>query len=390
MHRARPSSAPSAMRIDRRRWLAGALAAPWLLGQGTVRAQEASLHIGQSAALTGPLGELGRAMHQGAQAAFAAINQRGGVQGRQIVLTALDDGYDVARAVANVDQLLANPQCFALFGCMGTPTVEAILPQVQAAGMPLFAPFTGTRLTRTPGTRHVFNIRASYADEVEKIMRHLATLRVHRLTVAYQNNRFGQEVLAEVQAAVARLKLPAVATAAVRDDGTDALDAARQLAAGHPEAVIVALAGNAALSFVQAFRPLSASTQVYALSVQGTPASLYTLRTHATGLAITQVVPQPDSVVTAVAREFQQAWAGLGQTEEPSHLALEGYINARTFAEALQRAGRNPTRAAFIDATWSLQKWNLGGFEINASSPERSASQFVELTLVGRGGRLMR
>lgn len=390
MHRVCPSAPPSALCADRRRLLASALTVPWLLGQGLTQAQDAPLQISQSVALTGPLGELGRAMHQGAQAAFAAINQRGGVHGRQIALTALDDGYEVARAVANVDKLLASPNCFALFGCMGTPMVEAILPQVQAAGMPLFAPFTGTRLTRTPGARHVFNIRASYADEVEKIMQHLATLRIHRLAVVYQDNSFGKEVLAEVQAAIARLKWPAVATAAVQDDGSDALAAARKLFAGNPEAVIVGLAGSAALSFMQAFRPLSAGTQVYALSVHGTPASLYALRTHAVSMAITQVVPLPDSAGTAVAREFQQAWKAHGQTDEPSHLALEGYINARTFTEALQRAGRNPTRAAFIDATWSLKKWNLGGFEINASGPEYSASQFVELTLVGRGLRLMR
>jgi hypothetical protein len=89
-------------------------------------------------------------------------------------------------------------------------------------------------------------------------------------------------------------------------------------------------------------------------------------------------------------REFQQALKTLGAATEASHLALEGYINARVFIEALQRAGRNPTRAAFIDATWSLKKWDLGGFEINASTPERNASRFVELTLVTRDGRFMR
>ncbi|MBU6465111.1 MAG: ABC transporter substrate-binding protein, partial [Burkholderiales bacterium] len=68
----------------------------------------------------------------------------------------------------------------------------------------------------------------------------------------------------------------------------------------------------------------------------------------------------------------------------------EGYINARVFLEALQRTGRNPTRAAFIDATWTLRKLDLGGFDINATAPENSASHFVELTLVGPGGRFIR
>jgi ABC-type branched-subunit amino acid transport system substrate-binding protein len=114
------------------------------------------------------------------------------------------------------------------------------------------------------------------------------------------------------------------------------------------------------------------------------------LGADATGIAISQVVPLPTNEVMPVVRDFQAAWKASGATAEPSHLALEGYINARVFAEALQRAGRNPSRAAFIEASWNLKKWDLGGFEINASTSDRSASRFVELTLVGRNGRFIR
>ena len=378
------------LHTNRRSWLASVLAAPWLLGQTTAQAQEAPIKIGQSTALTGPLGELGSAMHMGAQAAFAGINQRGGVHGRQIELTTFDDGYEVPRAVANVDKLLATPDCFALFNCMGTAMVEAFLPQVQAAGMPLFAPFTGAQLARVKGARNVFNIRASYADEAEKVVQHLATLGIQRIAVVYQNNSFGKEVLAGAQQAIAQLKLPAATTATVESNSSDALAAAQKIADVQPEAVIVGLAGKPALAFIQGFRPLRRGVSVYALSVLGTTASIKALGSNATGIAITQVMPLPSNAVMPVVRDFQQAWKAQGQTTEPSHLALEGYINARTFAEALQRAGKNPTRAGFIDATWTLKKWDLGGFEINATGPERSASRFVELTLVGRDGRLIR
>ena len=129
---------------------------------------------------------------------------------------------------------------------------------------------------------------------------------------------------------------------------------------------------------------------LYAVSVLGTSANIKALGQDATGMAISQVVPVPTNAATAVARDFLKAWRALDANAEPSHIALEGYINARVFAEALQRAGKNPTRAAFIDATWSLKKLDLGGFEINATTPERNASRFVELTVVGRDGRLIR
>ena len=379
------------LRPDRRRLLAGALALPLAgLGGAAYAAPDTPVRIGQSTALTGPLGDLGSAMHQGAQAAFAGINARGGVNGRRIELTTLDDGYEVARSVTNVDKLLAMPDCLALFNCMGTAMVAAFLPKVMETGVPLFAPFTGAQLSRIKGARNIFNIRASYADEAQKMVQHLHTLGIRRIAVAYQANTFGREVLAGVQQAMAQLKLQDAATATVQDNASDAQAGAEALAAANPEAVIVGLAGKPALQFVKAFRPLRRGVNVYALSVLGTSANIKALGADATGMAVSQVMPLPTNGVAPVVREFQQAWKTAGASAEPSHLALEGYINARVFAEALQRAGSNPTRASFINATWELKRLDLGGFEIAASAPERSASRFVELTLVGRDGRFIR
>lgn len=376
-------------RLQRRTLLASAIALP-LAHWGKATAQEGAIRIGQSTALTGPLGDLGSAMHQGAKAAFAGINAKGGVHGRSIELTTLDDAYEVPKALANVDKFLADPGNFALFNCMGTPMIEAMLPKVVDSGVPFFAPFTGAQLTRTKNARSVFNIRASYADEAEKLVQHLSTIGIQRIGMVYQNNAFGKEVFTAAQQSMGRLKLPAAVTVTVENNGSDAGAAAAKLAGSDLEAIVIGLAGKPTLEFVKAFRALKRGVTLYALSVMGTPATVKALGADATGMAISQVVPLPSNVVMPVVRDFQAAWKASGATAEPSHLALEGYLNARVFAEALQRAGRNPTRAAFIDATWNLKKWDLGGFEVNASTPDRNASRFVELTLIGRDGRFLR
>ena len=401
MHTMRSPAAPSPIHPSRRHLLASALALPWL-GLASAQAQEkapdkapekapeASIKIYQSTALTGPLGDLGSAMHYGATAAFSLVNERGGIHGRKIELSTLDDGYEVPRAKANIEKMMQEPDCFALFNCMGTAMIQAVLPQVLETGMPLFAPFTGAQLARIKDARNVFNIRASYADEADKIVRHLTTLGITRIALVYQNNTFGQDVLAGVEEAMALLKIVPVITATVKDDSSDALAAAKKMAAIDCEAVIVGLAGKPALNFVKAYRPLRRGVSVYGLSVLGTSANIKALGADATGLAIAQVVPLPTNLVVPVVREFHQAWKTQGTTTPPSHLALEGYINARVFMDALQRAGKEPTRASFIDATWNLKKINLGGFQISASNAERSASNFVELTMVGRDGRFFR
>lgn len=377
-------------RLSRRTLLAGtaAVALPWLQA-GSANAQESQIVLGQSTDLTGPLGELGSAMHQGAQAAFAAVNARGGIQGRSIVLNTLDDQYDVQKGLANVKQLMADPNTFALFNCMGTANVEAMLPMVLESGIPFFAPFTGAQLSRVP-QRNVFNIRASYAEEAEKLVQHLNTLGIKRIAIAYQANSFGKEVFNATQRSMAKLGLPEGPSATVENNASDAAAAAAKIAQAQPEAVLIGLAGKPAMEFVKSFRALRRGTSLYGLSVLGTSANIAALGADGVGMALTQVMPLPTNPVVPVSREFMQAWKAIGAKAEPSHLALEGYINARVFCEALQRAGKNPTRASFIDATWSLRKLDLGGFEVHATEPGRNASRFVELTLVGRDGKYVR
>lgn len=374
-----------------RRSVLGAIATLPALVHPSLQAQDsAPLKIGQSIALSGPLGELGQAMHQGAKACFTAVNAKGGVAGRPIELVALDDGYDVKRALANVKSLIEDRSTFALFNCMGTPMIEAMLPQVIESGIPFFAPFTGALLARPKDVRNIFNIRASYADEAEQLVQHLATIGIKRIAIAYQNNSFGKEVFEATQRSMARHQLTAVATVTVENNASDAGAASAKLVAANPEAVLLGLAGKPTIDFVKATRALRKGLPLYALSIMGSAATIKALGDDATGIAVSQVVPLPGNTIVPMVREFQQAWKAAGVTLEPSHLALEGYINARVFTEALRRTGRNPSRSSFIDSTWALKRYDLGGFEVSFSDSAKGASRFVELTMVGRDGRFIR
>ena len=97
--------------------------------------------FGQSAALSGPAAALGQGMRLGIQAAFAEINRRGGVHGRQLELVSVDDGYEPEAALTNTRRLLQEESVFALIGPVGTPTSRAVEP-VAAQGP---APRTSAR-----------------------------------------------------------------------------------------------------------------------------------------------------------------------------------------------------------------------------------------------------
>ena len=132
-----------------------------------------SILLGQSASFSGPSGELGREFRQGAHQVFDEVNAQGGIHGRQVVMVYRDDRYEPALAQRNTERFIRDDKVFALFGYVGTPTVQASLPLINRYQVPLVAPLTGAQLIRKPQIPLVFNIRASYHQEIEAIVRYL-------------------------------------------------------------------------------------------------------------------------------------------------------------------------------------------------------------------------
>ena len=82
----------------------------------------------QTTALSGPISDLGIAIHQGAVVGFNEVNARGGVHGKRVELVTMDDAYDVQKALVLVKEFLQDEELFCLFNCMGTPQIGAMLP----------------------------------------------------------------------------------------------------------------------------------------------------------------------------------------------------------------------------------------------------------------------
>lgn len=347
-----------------------------------------SIVLGQSTTLSGPLGDLGQEVLKGSKVFFDALNAKGGVNGRKVVLDSKDDAYDAKKTIENVEGFIS-ADVLALFGTFGTPNNEALIPVAQKAGLPLLMPFTGAPSIRKPEYRNVFNLRASYADEADKLIQHLTTIGFKRIGIAYQNNSFGKEVLAAANESLEQRKLKAVAVAAVENNASDAAAAVTKLLAAQPDALVLGLAGKPTIETIKTVNKSRKGLQMYALSVLATAGNLKALGDDGTGVAIAQVVPFPNNAVLPIVREYQQAMKAAGHTEF-SHLSLEGYINAKVAAEGLRRAGKGLTRESLVTAMQSLKNYDVGGMEVSFSRGGASASRFVELTVINSQGKLVK
>ena len=344
--------------------------------------------LGQSVALSGPAQELGKDMQLGASLYFNAINAKGGVNGRKVVLKTLDDGYESTRAAENTKKLINEDRVFALFGYVGTPTSAASMPIFTEAKVPFVGPFTGAELLRNPVNKYVFNVRASYYDETEAIVQHLTAMSVNKIAVFYQNDAYGQAGLAGVERALKKRGLEIAAKGTVERNTIEVKAAVATMAKAQPQAVVMISAYKSCAAFIKEMKSAGSNPTFWNVSFVGSKALAKELDKEGRGVQISQVVPFPwDSSVPVVkeSRALNDAAKG-----EPGFGTLEGYIAAKVAVEGLRRAGRNLTRESYMKAMESLDAYDVGGFKVTYGPDNRSGSRFVDLTIISRDQKFVR
>jgi ABC-type branched-subunit amino acid transport system substrate-binding protein len=338
--------------------------------------------LGQSAAFSGAAKELGIRMNLGAKVYFDALNAKGGVNGRSVIIKTRDDGYEADRAAANTKALIEEDRVFALFGFVGTPTSLAAKPIFIDARVPFVAPFTGAEALRSPASRYIFHVRASYYDETELIVKQLSNVGMKKIAVFRQNDSYGQAGLDGVTRALKMVNLPLVATGTVERNSTDVAKALDAILPAQPDVIVQISAYKSCAAFIKEAKKRGYTGQFYNVSFVGSKALADELGDTGVGVGISQVVPFPYNQKTAIVREYQKAMKEAGHTDF-DFTSLEGYIAAKVTAEGLRRAGKNLTRESFINAMESLQNYDIGDFAIGFGSGDHAASNWVELTMIG-------
>ena len=340
--------------------------------------------IGQSAPFSSASSGIAKRFRQGAHDALNEVNAHGGVHGRQIVMIYRDDAYEPEKARNNTETFLKKDNVFTLFGYWGTATTQAALPLIAKANTPLIAPTTGAQLLRKPFNKLIFNVRASYHEEMEVLVKHLVRFGKDAIAIVYQNDSFGLDALEGARAALQRLGLKPIITVPVDRNSSDTDEAVRQLALSKPKGVLILTAYPPIPSLIRKLRERGSSAQIMTHSnsnAQNLPPDLR----HSIG--VSQIVPYPWNARIDLIRDYQSAIRS--QKKQPTYdfASLEGYIAARVLIQALDRSGPNPTRAGLIKSLESMQEIDLGDYKLKFSDNNHNGSDFVQLTfLMGEKG----
>jgi branched-chain amino acid transport system substrate-binding protein len=367
--------------------LGSALALP------AVRARNADLVVAQVAPLSGVLASTGAQMVLGGRIYFEHVNARGGVHGRPIRHVVADDGYKVDDTVRITRELLQRPEVLALFGFAGTANIGKLLADgvLEQGGAALVAPYTGGENLRTPFNPWIFHLRAGYADETEHMVQQVTTLGMRRIAVMYQEDGFGQAGLEGVRAALARRSLQLSAAAGYERNTDKVEDAVRRIQDSDAQAVIMISVNKPTAAFVKRYREAGGGAQLYNISVVD-PAEIVKLAglRNAHGLGISQVVPYPYTPRLQAVREYHELLKRHAPDQQVNYTSFEEFLGAKVLVEGLRRAGPNASRGKVIEALESMGAHDLGGISVGYSPRNRVGSRYVEVTVIGSSGKLLK
>ncbi len=347
---------------------------------------QASWVIGQSAPLTGSNAAMGQDVRDGALAYFKKVNAGGGVGGRPIELVTLDDANKRQTAGANAKILLDDKRAVALFGFASATLSLDAMPQADKAGTLFFAPFSGANPVRT-APPVVYTMRASYGEEMEKILSFWTGLGMKKVVVVHYDDEVGKQNFAVVASYLA--KQSGVEPAALSLKRNEAVEESHidQLRAHKPDVIVNTTLSASAAEISKRLAKRGAFVPTSSLSFVGAQQFIDAAGAAATGVSITQVVPNPNSTLPVV-RECAKALQEMGITKPMNSTHLESCIAAKVLTEALRRARKPGDAAAVLASLSSLGSYDTGGFVVNYSATHRHGSSYVELGMVTRDGKL--
>jgi len=351
---------------------------------------EDGIIFGQSAALSGPAQGIGANMRLGILAAFDEVNRNGGVHGRRLELTTLDDAYEPEEAARNANSLIEEQDVFALIGGVGAPASRSMTPIAASNQVPFVAPFSGASFLRERRWDNIINLRASYDQEAEAMVERLtADLGIERVAVLYQDDAFGRAGYNSAVDALDSYDLEPVSVGLFPRNSTAIKTALIDISKGNPEAVILIGAHQSVAAFVRWAKDTALiNAEFIAVSFAGANALEAELGAAGAGVFATQVVPLPTDASLPVVASYNAALSAYDPAAAPGFVSLEGYLAGRLVIDGLNQCGRNITRTCFLQVMLSRGSFDIDGFrlEFSDSSTDNQGSDNVFLTVIGSDG----
>lgn len=322
--------------------------------------QGSTLRLGTLLPSQGPLAPLGETMAAVLKGALAAINEAGGIHGRQLTLQIVDPGPDAQSAQAALQTLTGEEGVFALVAPLA-PALEGRLGELlEQARVPLVGSVSllggdsdsPMIFEPLPGAYEQLRALAGYAQDS-------LALAADKTLIVYQDNPLDQH---QAEALKQHLNGQGWSDVSLRAYSLD-----------QPVTVDASMAGAKALFFLGRAADFVPMAQALQASMQGPALPPYLFAASAQAPADVWQVPASFSRRVFLAYPFipgdwtEEGKAALASVRERSGLKgqyavlqVDAYCSVLLVAEALRQVGRHPAREQLVKALEGLHDVNTG------------------------------
>jgi branched-chain amino acid transport system substrate-binding protein len=360
--------------------------------------------IGGTVPLSGEAAAFG-SVGPGAKAYFDHVNARGGVNGRRIRYVFYDDAYNPAQTVQLTRRLVEQDRVFALFNVVGTANNLAIRDYTNAGGVPQLFSGDGSEALAAPGRyRWTMGFLQSYRGEGTVYGRDLVKRKPGaRVAVLLENTELGRDMTRGLSRAVAGKGPRVVASESYEYVTADVSGQIARLEASGADTLMLFATPKFVIQALVAANKLGWRPQVYIASVSIEPTIMQIARLNApaltNGARSVAFVKNPNDPLwakdpaLALYRSVMKRYLPGGKASDVYH--WYGMTVAWSMVDALERAGRNLTRAGLLKAAQTIDTRSnpflLPGIRLRTSTRDYFPIDTVYLyRYVNRSGQWVR
>ena len=348
----------------------GALAISAALAAGPAHAQRAydpgasdtEIKLGQSTPLSGPASAFGAGAGRAVVGYFEMLNEQGGINGRKVNFTQLDNAYSAPKAVEQSRKLVEDIGVLAEVGTIGTVPNVAIQKYLNSKHVPqLFITAGGRRFNDPKNFPWTVPLYPDFETEGRVIAKYLLKNKPDaKIGVLYQNDDYGKDYLRGLRAGLGE-RVSQIAVEASYELADPTIDSQIvQLKSAGVDTLVEQSSSKAAAQSIRKVHELDWKPLHI---IGGSTASVETILKPAgldasKGLVTTQFLKQPgdpawanDDEVKAY-KEFLKKYAPSANPDDYS--VLVAYMNVHAVALVLKKCGDQLTRENLIRQATAL------------------------------------
>jgi branched-chain amino acid transport system substrate-binding protein len=341
--------------------------APVALAGGAPGVTSTTITIGGTVPITGPAALFG-SVGRGADAYFKYVNAHGGVHGRKIKYLYLDDGYEPTKTVLLTRQLVEQNHVLAIFNSVGTDNNLAIRDYLNSIQVPQLFGGTGTAKIGDDFKTHPWTMGYLPSFRAEGVIygRSIAATASPKVAVLYEDSEFGKDMTTGLKKGLGAKAGSIVAEQAYQPTDTSIDSQMSTLHASGANVLVLNVTPQYAILAYLAAHKFGWHPKIYISSICISPNVMDIVRANAAeeangSLSIAFVKDPTDKVwakdpVVALYRSILKRYAPGAKPEDVYN--FYGMSVAFTMVDALEHAGKSPTRRSLLTAATHLNEVN--------------------------------